>query len=144
MVSFWKLTPQVSTKDPTFQNGANIKSTRAWTCTRAPIDITKHLIGHYRRGWCEKIGSDMLVSPLTSSLFPSLHTHSFRLVHRLMPLLDGATTYWNILELNMSWLELPKSLQVVMVRHPTLPPNASLLQSWTCHCHRITQCNNSK
>ena len=46
---------------------ASVQSTRAQTYTRTPLDIAKHLIGCYWRGWHEKIELDALVS-LTSRL----------------------------------------------------------------------------
>ena len=47
------------------------------------------------REMTQGIGLDVLVSPLTSNLFPSPHICALRLIRRPMALLYGAITYWN-------------------------------------------------
>ena len=92
----------------------NGKSTKAQTCTRTLLDIAKDLEGHYWGRWCEKIGLDTLVSPLTSNLFLSPHTCDLKLICRPMALLYGAITHWN-------WMRAGWSCIVSTERHGEAP-----------------------
>ena len=120
----------------TFKNRASVESTRAQTHTRTPLDIAKHLIGHYWRRWHEKIELDTLVSPLTSRLIshhipiPQAHSWAY-----------APSGWWHdILEYIRTEYELARVVKypcMIMVRHPQhaslLTPNSYSISS-RCHC----------
>ena len=101
-----------------------------------PLDIAKHLIGHYWRWWHEKSELDALVSSLTSRLIshhiPIPQPHSWAY---------ASFGWWHdILEYMRTEYELARVVKypcMIMVRHPKhaslLTPNSSSISS-RCHC----------
>ena len=118
---FWKSARQVSlTEEDQGSQRVNGESTRAQTCTRTLLDVSKDLEGRYWKRWREEVSWIGRAGKST----PSPHTCAHGLIRGPMALLYGTTTHWN--RMRAGWSHIVSTESYGEAPHFTFPNASSL------------------